>query len=106
MGLDVGPPHRLRDLRQGDAELPLELIAFPDRHVALAQIGVALGSESGHIGRRPCRGLDDPAYAHDGFEWHHYDFLGLVLEPDLSGRMRSPSTKTSTSRRTLVCQPG
>jgi acetolactate synthase I/II/III large subunit len=51
------------------------------------------------------------AYAHLGampmvMVVDHYDFLCFVLERNLSGRMRSPSMKTSTSRRTLVCQPG
>jgi hypothetical protein len=36
----------------------------------------------------------------------HYDFFCFVLERGLSRRTRSPSMKTSTSRRTLVCQPG
>jgi len=33
--------------------------------------------------------------------WHPYDFLRFVPERGRSGRMRRPSMKTSTSRRTL-----
>jgi hypothetical protein len=52
IGLDVGAAHRLRGLRLGDAELALEVIVFPDHHVALTQIGVALGGESSCVGWR------------------------------------------------------
>jgi hypothetical protein len=37
---------------------------------------------------------------------HPDEFVSFVLERGLSDRIRSPSMKTSTSRRTLVCQPG